>query len=271
MSLSANVGQVHDLPPELIRYVKALSEPIEKYSPYFDALLIQRRNQTAFFQDLKDFRCQDHIIALLTTHDTDQDIKSLYRTCSKSFLGSRFAHPWCRSTPSKEGWFKAEWGSIKKQSEAKRKEEDRLHRLLVPIWSGFRVRMIPSDEQMEKFLQREKEIRERLPVQLGNFEPEANRVKRTDAGLQEQVRAADGSAEEEMKIKRRQTMGDAPVRFNAEAYVAEEDDRVYEETPNAEGGGAEAAAKLFVGVAATSFLAKNPRARKYLMKKLNKR
>ncbi|KAI9875644.1 MAG: hypothetical protein M1823_007431, partial [Watsoniomyces obsoletus] len=228
-----------------------LSEPIEKYSSYFDALLIQRRSHTAFFQDLKDFRCQEHIIALLTSHDSAQDIKTLYRTCSKSFLGSRFAHPWCRSTPSKEGWFEAEWGSIKKQSEAKRKEEDQLHRLLVPIWCGFRVRMIPSDEQMEKFLQREREMMERLPVHIGNFEPQANRVKRTDAELQKQEPAAAGSAQEEIKTKRLQIMGDAPVRFNAEAYVAEEDDRVYEETQNAERDVAEAAAKLFVGVAAT--------------------
>lgn len=88
-------GQALDLPADLVRYIKCLNEPIEKYSPYFDALLIQRRNHTAFFRDLKDFRSQKYIIALLTTTSDAPpdptspglDIKQLYRSCSRLFSG----------------------------------------------------------------------------------------------------------------------------------------------------------------------------------------
>jgi hypothetical protein len=255
MTTSPRDGQTLDLPPELVLYVRALHEPIEKYSPFFDALFIRRRNHSAFFQDLKDFRSQEHIIALLSDQSPDADDKAIYRQCSRLFLESRFAHPWCRTTPGNEGWSNAEWGKIKKQSEAKRKEEEKLHKLLVPIWCGFRVRMIPTDEQMEKFLERERKIQERLPIQLGFAQPS----KKPDSSQQ-------------TKVPRQPMMREVPPPGgNAEAWVAEEDDRLYDNTGSTESSGAGTVAKLFVGVAATSWLAQNPRARKYIWKKLQKK
>jgi hypothetical protein len=293
--ISQQDGEAISLPPELILYVRNLNEPIEKYSPYFDALLIRRRDHEAFFRDLKDFRCQAHVIALLTDPHGQQpqstpeaetpkvDLKQMYRHCSKVFLASRFAHPWCRKTPSKDGWFRAEWpGRTKKQSEAKRKEEERLHKLLVPIWCGFRVRMMPNQEQLDSFLAKEAERNARLPIQLPAEDVETRAAstavdKRLDSsvgpGEEATIAAETEDARSESQNKRRQTIGEVPRRFNAEAYVMEDDERAYEELRerSQEDEGAAAAAKLFVGFAATSFLAENRRARKYLLKKLNKK
>ena len=278
MTSSPLSGESLALPTELIHYIQSLNEPIEKYTPYFDALLIKRRNQPSFFRDLRSFRCQEHVIALLTTpSDTpDFDVKVLYRQCSRMFLESRFAHPWCRTTPgaTKDGWFTAEWGKIKKQSEAKRREEERLHRLLVPIWCGFRVRMMPSDEQLQKFVEREKQIEERRRETLGSDEA----VKRGLEGAGERAEGKDAKPpssatgrKKGAEEARRQTTDHIPsAQFNAEAFVSEDDDRIHEQYGNGDNDGAATAAKMFIGVAATSFLAQNPRVRKYLYKKLQK-
>lgn len=277
MTSSPLSGEPLALPTEVVHYVKCLNEPIEKYTPYFDALFIKRRKHTSFFRDLKSFRCQEHVIALLTTpSDTpDLDIKALYRQCSKLFLASRFAHPWCRTTPgaTKDAWFKAEWGNIKKQSEANRKEEERLHRLLVPIWCGFRVRMMPSDEQLESFVEGQRKVKgRRLAGPMGT-------ESLTDSDAQGESHGADSEPAADVCIDinavgktPRQTMDEIPTspHFNAEAFVSEEDDRIYDKNTSADSGGASTAAKMFIGVAATTFLAQNPRARKYLWKKLQK-
>ena len=271
MTSSPRDGQSLDLPPELISYVKSLNEPIEKYSPYFDALFIRPRNHRAFFQDLKDFRCQGHVIALLTSSPPQSELNELYRSCSRLFLESRFAHPWCRTTPLSEGWSKAEWGRIKKQSEAKKKDEERLHKLLVPIWCGFRVRMMPTEEQLERFLLREKESQAKIPIKLGFSEPAKKLIDFTEQKSPEACESElDSSLSGEAKISRPQTSADAPTRFNAEAFVSEDDDRTYEQRPSRDDDGAATAGKIFFGVAATSFLESNPRARKYLWKKLQK-
>ena len=275
MTTSSPDGESLDLPSELTHYIKSLNEPIEKYTPYFDALLIKRRHHSAFFQDLKAFRSQDHVIGLLKTKNSDTDIKELYRTVTHVFLESRFAHPWCRTTPgaSKEGWSKAEWGSIKKQSEGKRKEEERLHKLLVPIWCGFRVRMMPTEEQLMKFREREQKMRRSIPVELERKQGMNKWADDSGTGSDQenQQRVADDLSEEDAKQTRRRAVSDIPTtRFNVEAFVSEEDDQVYEPHRDTDNDGAATAAKLFVGVAASSFLAKNPRVRKYLWKKLQK-
>jgi hypothetical protein len=291
--ISQQDGEVISLPPELVLYIRNLNEPIEKYSPYFDALLIRRRDHEAFFLDLKDYRCQAHVIALLTDNNEQPrphgeetpktDLKQMYRECSRVFLASRFAHPWCRRTPSKDGWFKAEWpGKTKKQSEAKRKEEERLHKLLVPIWCGFRVRMMPNQEQLDSFLAKEAEKNTRLPIQMSAEDVElsgastaVNKWLESSVGHDQEtpISTEVEDSHSESQIKRRQTIGEVPRRFNAEAYVMEDDEKAYEvvREKNQDEEGAAAAAKLFVGVAATSFLAENRRARKYLLKKLNKK
>lgn len=172
---------------------------------------------------------------------------------------------------------KAEWGNIKKQSDGKRKEEERLHKLLVPIWCGFRVRMTPTQEQLSKFLVKEEERRKRIPIQMEETQTKNEAVNRwLDSSVGHEVQTASSGLEDSNRDsgkQRRQTIGEAPVRFDAEAYVMEDDERAYQEVNNSSQGneGAAAAAKLFVGVAATSFLTSNPRARKYLMKKLKKK
>ena len=256
----------HTLPPELISYVHALSEPISIYTRYMDALLIKRPDHSAFYQDLKAFRCQPHIMALLTTPASpDFNSKDMFLAVTRLFLASRFAHPWCRTSQLKEGWFKAEWGSIKKQSKVKQKEEQRLHKLLLPIWCGFRVRMTPSEEVLKKWLEEER----RNEVERKHVSADArieSQLEATDSVLQSEA-AQRPSTAPAMQDGNLESTRSTPV--NAEAYCMELDD--HETNVAAKDEDAAAAAKLFVGIAATGFLASNKRARKYLMKKLNKK
>ena len=262
---TADDGDSLDLPPELIRYIKALNEPMIKYSPYFDALMVKRRDHIAFFQDLKDFRCQPRIMILLTSKDEDLDVKALYGECTWLFLESHFAYPWCRSTT--DGWFKAEQGNPRRQSVAKQKDEEQLYARLLPIWCGFRVRMMPTDEQIEKFLEREERMSARIPIQLGSSEPVETR--RCTMPPPAKSQAIEHLYNDEIADRNRPA-SEVPAKFNAEAFASEEDGRVHEQNTG-DSEGAAAAAKMFIGVAATGFLAAKPKARKYLWKRLSKK
>ncbi|RMZ91476.1 hypothetical protein DV736_g1295, partial [Chaetothyriales sp. CBS 134916] len=226
----------NSLPPELVQYIHALSEPLSIYTRYMDALLIKRSDHAAFFRDLKAFRCQPDIMTLLTTPSASTptfNTREMYLSVTSSFLASRFAHPWCRTSQLKGGWFKAEWSSFKRQDEARQMEEQKLHKLLVPIWCGFR--------------------------------------KEDGTGPKQST----NDAKERAEAKSQKQQQQPPRRINAEAYCMElgddNDSDGNNTLPVPQQDDASAAAKLFVGVAATGFLANNKRARKYLLKKLNKR
>jgi len=138
--------------------------------------------------------------------------------------------------------------------------------------------MMPSDEQLQKFVERERGVEQRRVGGLGSDEA----VKKWLAHAQGESEVKDAGRPlgitgrgEDAEKTRPQTMNDVPSssprpHFNPEAFVSEDDDRMYEQQDNGDSDGAATAAKMFIGVAATSFLAQNPRVRKYLYKKLQK-
>jgi hypothetical protein len=251
---------------DLQRYVKALDDRVSNYQRFFDGLLVKRPDHDALFHDLRCFREQDHITALLTEHESaERPLKEIYREATRHFLASRFAHPWCRN----------EYGTAKHsflhksstKQEEKQKEEDRLHKLLVPIWIPFRRRMMPSPEEMSTFLEQEqqRETQRQEALLRRQIEDQALRELENDVNLSD-------SDEKLVFRKKERGLQHPPNRrntthFNAEAFVSEEDDLIHtgsyrpDSTPDQ-------AASLFVGLAATSFLASNKRARKYLLRKI---
>lgn len=143
---------------DYLLYITCLNEGHETYTRFFDALLIKRNQHRRFFRDLRGFRELPQVITTLQNAVTD---KSLYRTVTSTYLDSRFAHPWCRKTPLKKGFWRSEWGSIEgkpKDAEIAR-EENRLHKLLVPIWVIMRSRMFPAEEIVKKWCLEERERR----------------------------------------------------------------------------------------------------------------
>ncbi|KIW56590.1 hypothetical protein PV05_05239 [Exophiala xenobiotica] len=156
--------------PDLYRYITSLNEVPACYTRFFDALLIQRDSRAQFFYDLKTFREQPIIISLL-----EPGTKEGYQACTRNFVASRFAHPWCRiNSDFKSGWTRATWvGRTKKESNDDKKERERLHRLLVPIWIAFRRRMFPDKEVLETWIaedderQRKRAAKEQAEAQLG--------------------------------------------------------------------------------------------------------
>ncbi|KAK7896879.1 hypothetical protein LTR67_004766 [Exophiala xenobiotica] len=135
--------------PDLYRYITSLNESPACYTRFFDALLIQRDSRSQFFYDLKTFREQPIIISLL-----EPGTKEGYQACTRNFVGSRFAHPWCRiNSDFQSGWTRSTWvGRTRKASKDDKREEERLHRLLVPIWIAFRRRMFPDKEVLEQWI-----------------------------------------------------------------------------------------------------------------------
>lgn len=163
--MAVTSGLVEDdtiLHPEVdsdtLLYIQCLDEGLESYTRFFDALLIKRNQHPAFFRDLRAFRQQPRVI--VTWRNALQD-KRLYRQLTDLFLDSRFAHPWCRKTPLKQGFWRSEWGSIdgKRRNSDVVQEEDRLHRLLVPVWVVMRPRMFPEGAVVPDFCIKERERR----------------------------------------------------------------------------------------------------------------
>ncbi|KAK5072655.1 hypothetical protein LTR64_004871 [Lithohypha guttulata] len=156
------MGLVEDdsiLHPEIdedhLLYITRLNEGHEVYTRFFDALLIKRNLHRSFFRDLKAFREQPQPISLLDRADQD---KKNYKEVTKVYLDSRFAHPWCRRTPLKKAFWRAEWGNIEgKQRDLEIvREEERLHRLLVPIWIVMRSKMFPAEDVLKEWCTEER-------------------------------------------------------------------------------------------------------------------
>jgi hypothetical protein len=257
-------------PPELARYVKALDDRVGNYSRFFQALLVKQADHHLFFQDLRAFREQDHVTLLLTTQIEDgSTIKQMYRDCTRHFLASRFAHPWCRNEygNAKHGFLDTA-KARQKRSEAMAKEEERLHKLLVPLWIPFRRRMMPTGEEMAAFLEKERLIVEERQQTLLDRSQQDNALRMLVEEIEhEGVQDNKENSVPVRKLGNEQVQHPDSAYFNAEAYVAEDDDAVYAKP---QGNQSSQAAGLFVGLAATSFLANNKRARKYLLKKMKK-
>ena len=145
-----------EIQEDLLLYIRGLDEGQQFYTRFFDALLIKRSLHRSFFHDLKAFREQPQVIRLL---DKAGEEKKIYREVTNVYLSSRFAHPWCRKTPLKQGFWRSERGNIQgKQRDAETvREEDRLHKLLVPIWIIMRFRMFPDEDTLKAWCIREKE------------------------------------------------------------------------------------------------------------------
>lgn len=145
-----------DVEEDCLMYITNLDEGSQPYTRFFDALLIKRNLHTRFFRDLKAFREQPQVISTLENATTD---KTLYKSTTLIYLGSRFAHPWCRKTPLKKAFWRAEWGTIDgKQKDAEiAKEEERLHKLLVPVWIIMRSKMFPGEATVKQWCAEERQ------------------------------------------------------------------------------------------------------------------
>ena len=271
-----------DIQKELAFYVHDLSDTHFTYTRFFDALLVKRPDHSAFFYDLRCFREQDALIELLADPNTASasaaDLKIRFRETTRSFLDSRFAHPWCRTTSGhvREGWFRAgldKSGTRKSEPSEQQREEDRMHKLLVPIWIAFRRRMLiitSSQEELIACLQSERSTRQRKVQEdaaqsaqkMGGQSKTSDGKDPGQASPDKQISAAGDDTTASIKSSNVKA-------HDAESYVMGDDDD--DNGPTAQDhDDATAAAQLFVGVAATGWLASNKRARKYLMKKLNK-
>lgn len=263
--------------PELARYVKALDDRVANYRRFFHALLVKTPDHEIFFEDLRAFREQDHITALLTTPEVDPcRLKAIYQDCTRHFLASRFAHPWCRNEYGKHkyGFLHTTKSRQRKAAEVKIREEERLHKLLVPLWIPFRRRMMPNSEEMADFLEQERLLEARR-LDLKEHEEKRRRQDEALAKLANEVdnENKDMDTDEdvsglEFRPITQTNQKSNPTYFNAEAFVAEEDDAAHVQRA---GDGTHQAASLFIGLAATSFLSNNKRASKYLLKKLNQK
>lgn len=231
-----------------LHYIQSLNESPECYARFFDALLIRKSTHTDFFQDLKVFREQPVVIRVL-----EPGTKEKFRECTVVFLGSRFAHPWCRSSAAhSSGWTKASWaGRTKKLTAEAKKEEDKLHRLLVPIWIAFRRRMFPEPELLQKWVD---EDPQRQAARRANLEAE---------GEAQAAKDASGSSTNNTSPNVYPELGFATVSTSSSAAA-----RGHNTTPS-NGQGA-AVGQMFLGVAVSGFIMSDKRVKKYVEKKLKK-
>lgn len=238
--------------PELLRYIHSLDESPACYARFFDALLIKKSSHGQFFRDLKAFREQPVIIALL-----EPGSKEAYRECTRSFIGSRFAHPWCRTNSDfQSGWTRASWvGGTKKVSKEDKKEEERLHRLLVPIWIAFRRRMFPENEVLEDWIANEGE-REKQRL----AEAEAEAATKSDALTVQHADDASPSSATAIATEYPELGFKTKANPSGDAAPAQSSD-----------SNANTAAQMFLGVAVTGFIMSDKRVRKYVEKKLKKK
>ncbi|EXJ88167.1 hypothetical protein A1O1_05095 [Capronia coronata CBS 617.96] len=257
-----------DISPDHYRYIRSLNESASCYTRFFDALLIPNPSHSQFMRDLKSFREQPAIINLL-----QQGTKDANRGCTSAFVISRFAHPWCRTTSDfQSGWTRASWmGTTKKVSAKAQMEEDRLHRLLVPLWIAFRRRMFPEPEVLAEWVAKEEQSKKDREA-----EAEARALAQTQAGNG----IKDGEAEAGYQVRRNANIT-SPLPSDPSSAV-------YPElgfkapSPNAasssntasttsEPGSGAAATQMFLGVAVTGFIMSDKRVRKYVEKKLRKK
>lgn len=262
MSSSTTLTQVEDEPsneqiisPALYQYIIHLHESPACYARFFDALLIQKASHPQLFHDLKAFREQADIIRIL-----EAGTKRAYRQTTRAFVGSRFAHPWCRTTSDfKSGWRRASWvGTTKKPTQEDIKEEERLHRLLVPIWIAFRRRMFPDGELLEEWTaqQAESSAINSLPrAEQAAKSSEREALTQLPDGPHRASSVSPTTGQPEPGSK---TNANGPTRPPNSA------------SKNLESGAA-TASQMFLGAAVTGFIMSDKRVRKYVEKQLKKR
>lgn len=230
-----------------LHYIQSLNESAGCYARFFDALLIRKSSHADFFHDLKVFREQPATIRLL-----EPGTKEAFRECTVVFLGSRFAHPWCRggSAAHSSGWTKASWtGKTKKLTAEAKREEEKLHRLLVPVWIAFRRRMFPDQEALQKWVDEEPERQAAKDVEL-EAKREAQLASKTASGPS--IDAASPAVYPELGFA---TAATPPSASNNSS------------TAPSSGQGA-AVGQVFLGVALTGFIMSDKRVQKYVEKKL---
>ncbi|KIW16965.1 hypothetical protein PV08_04156 [Exophiala spinifera] len=232
---------------KLYRYITSLDESPACYTRFFDALLIQRGSRAQFFHDLKTFREQPTIVALL-----ESGTREGYRTCTQRFVTSRFAHPWCRiNSDFKSGWSRAAWvGGTKKVTKDDRKEEERLHRLLVPIWIAFQRRMFPGQEALDEWIAKNDELATKRKVQ-------AEERAKAEKGLEGRSPDDATATYPELGFKLADDPTSAPPTQPTGSL------------PPA--SGATTAAQVFLGTAVGGFIMSDKRVMKYVKKKLKKK
>jgi hypothetical protein len=238
--------------PHLQRYITSLTDSRINYARFFSALLIPRESQPQFFLDLKQFREQPIITYLLYPGTSES-----YREVSRRFIGSRFAHPWCRvQSDFGSGWHRASWvGRNAKTTDKVRKEEERLHRLLVPIWIAMRRRMFPGDDIVREWVESEDE----KAAESARLRKEEMASQPKPTALMAPSSGADTAVYPEL--------GFATGPSKATSASASQSATSESSSP----GAAEAASKMFLGVALTGFIMSDKRVKKYAKKKLLKK
>ncbi|KAL6249115.1 hypothetical protein RBB50_004178 [Rhinocladiella similis] len=242
--------------PKLYRYVTSLDESPACYTRFFDALLIQRDSRAQFFRDLKAFREQPVIITLL-----EPGTREGYRTCTQKFVASRFAHPWCRiNSDFKSGWSRATWvGGTKKVSKDDKKEEERLHRLLVPIWIAFQRRMFPDQEVLDEWIAEDDEHQKQVAAKRkARAEERAKAQKETDES------PGDPTSD---------TAATTTTAFPELGFKLADDatSSSHPTTSPPPASGAATASQVFLGAAIGGFVMSDKRVMKYVKKKLKKK
>jgi hypothetical protein len=236
-----------ELDPIFQQYMSCLPDTVNNYRRFFSALLIPTKSHEQFFQDLRQFREQPRIIQLICTGSTPDGISASYVELTQRFVESRFAHPWCRvSLEGGKGWRRASWfgGTDSQQSrdhrEQIRREEDRLHKLLVPIWIAFRRRINVCGTTVEEWWKEQERLKS---LSEDSYMPSAPVVPTSQPSVTQNT--------------------------FVESSGKDHDDDSEDGLPKP--AEAEAAAKMFMGAALASFVMGDKRVKKYVQKKLLKK
>ncbi|KAG9769019.1 hypothetical protein KCU88_g7018, partial [Aureobasidium melanogenum] len=294
-----------DITPDHLQYIQSLHEPAACYTRFFDALLIPKPSHSDFLHDLQLFRQQPSNIALL--QQAGQDNKDAYRECTRSFLSSEFADPWGlrRTTTSTAGISDRAFGSTsslatvgrrkwlglgrnnKKATAAREvdaevaaaadREEDRLHRLLVPLWIAFRRRMFP--DQLDVVLE-EWVVKKQQEQQRRKTDEENSSRADTDQNHNAGEPAASGlmtisSSSKSLPQPSNPSGAPPPAPRYPELGFRSASARTPTTTTETtgsttrgqrDGDSSAAASQMFLGVAVTGFLMSDKRVRKYMEK-----
>lgn len=267
------------IPEAQLQYVVHLPDTHQSYTRFFDGLLIPRPSHSAFFRDLRSFREQTVVIASFTacepSPETPKDItRAKYREITRTYLASRFAHPWCRKamagTGGSKGWWGAEWAATgRKMSQEAKDQEEKLHKLLVPIWIIMRGRMFPGQEIIDtwyeaKLARDEKAKQEREKRQEAQTRDKSMETK-GDAKL------AKSSATELRPASKQIGTSRSHTNMRQDFWDSEEAEEMEEEIKMRDNQAAHAATSIFRLAAAGVLLESMPRREKWKLRKLLKK
>ncbi|KAL2412796.1 hypothetical protein ABEF95_000865 [Exophiala dermatitidis] len=293
-----------DITPDHLQYIQSLHEPAACYTRFFDALLIPKPSHSDFLHDLQLFRQQPSIIALL--QQAGQDNKDAYRECTRSFLSSEFADPWglrrttnttagvsdqaCSSSApvARRKWLGLGTGRTNKKGKvtatreaeaaeaaaAADREEDRLHRLLVPLWIAFRRRMFPDqlDVVLEEWVVKKQQEQQRSKMDEEEEEEEEESSRPAD---DDDNPTATSSSSKSLPQPSNPSGAPPPApRYpelgfrSASARTPTTTTEITGSTTRGQrdGDSSAAASQMFLGVAVTGFLMSDKRVRKYMEK-----